>query len=53
MNKRMNKTVYHQSGPLCLLRNQVLTVVNMKMPVLQDVAPCSLVEVHRRFRDAC
>jgi hypothetical protein len=32
---------------------QVLTATNMKMAVLWDVAPCSLVEVHRRFRGAC
>jgi hypothetical protein len=31
---------------------QVLTVANMKMAVFWDVAPCSLIEVYRRFRGA-
>jgi hypothetical protein len=33
-------------------RFQVLTAASMKMAVSWDVAPCSLVEVYRRFRDA-
>jgi hypothetical protein len=32
------------------VRFQVLTVANMKMIVLWDIAPCSLVGVDRRFR---
>jgi hypothetical protein len=32
---------------------QVLKAANMKMAVLWVVAPCSLVEVYRRFRGAC
>jgi hypothetical protein len=35
-----------------LLRFQVLTTSNMKMAVFWVVAPCSLVEVYRRFRGA-
>jgi hypothetical protein len=31
---------------------QVLTATNMKMIVIWDVAPCSLVETDRRFRGA-
>jgi hypothetical protein len=34
------------------VRFKVLTVVNMKMTVLWDIAPCSLVGVDRRFRRA-
>jgi hypothetical protein len=34
-------------------RFQVLTAASMKMAVFWDVAPCSLVEVYRRFRGAC
>jgi hypothetical protein len=33
-----------------MVRFQVLTAANMKMTVFWDVAPCSLVEVYRRFR---
>jgi hypothetical protein len=32
------------------LRFQVLTAASMKMTVFGDIAPCSLVDVHRRFR---
>jgi hypothetical protein len=35
------------------LRFQVLTAASMKMAVFWVVAPCSLVEVYRRFRGAC
>jgi hypothetical protein len=35
-----------------LVRYQVLTAASMKMTVFWDVAPCSLVEVYRRFRGA-
>jgi hypothetical protein len=31
---------------------EVLTAASMKIAVFLVVAPCSLVEVHRRFRDA-
>jgi hypothetical protein len=41
------RTVEHQ------VRFQVLTAVSMKMNVFWVVAPCSLVEVYRRFRGAC
>jgi hypothetical protein len=34
------------------MRFQVLTAASMKMAVFWVVAPCSLVEVYRRFRDA-
>jgi hypothetical protein len=36
-----------------LVRFQVLTAASMKMAVFWVVAPCSLVEVYRRFRGAC
>jgi hypothetical protein len=29
---------------------QVVTVASMKMTVFRDVAPCSLAQIHRRFR---
>jgi hypothetical protein len=32
------------------VRFQVLTAASMKMTVFWDVAPCSLVDVYRRFR---
>jgi hypothetical protein len=35
-----------------LVKFQVLTVVSMKMATFWVVAPCSLVEAHRRFRGA-
>jgi hypothetical protein len=35
------------------VRFQVLTAASMKMAVFWFVAPCSLVEVYRRFRGAC
>jgi hypothetical protein len=35
------------------MRFQVLTAVSMKMAVFCVVVPCSLVEVHRRFRGSC
>jgi hypothetical protein len=34
------------------VRFQVLTVAGMKFRVFRDVAPCSHVEVDRRFRGA-
>jgi hypothetical protein len=34
------------------MRFQVLTAVSMNMTVFWDVAPCSLVEIDRRFRGA-
>jgi hypothetical protein len=34
------------------LRFQVLMAASMKMTVFWDVAPCTLVEVYRRFRSA-
>jgi hypothetical protein len=37
---------------LCV-RFQVLTAASMTMPVFWVVAPCSLVEVYRRFRGVC
>jgi hypothetical protein len=36
-----------------IVRFQVLTAASMKMAVFWVVAPCSLVEVYRRFRGAC
>jgi hypothetical protein len=30
-----------------------IQIVDIKGSVFLDVAPCSLVEVYRRFRDAC
>jgi hypothetical protein len=35
------------------VRFEFLTVTSMKMAVFWVVAPCSLVEVYRRFRGAC
>jgi hypothetical protein len=35
------------------MRFQVLTAASMKMAIFWAVAPCSLVEVYRRFRGAC
>jgi hypothetical protein len=35
------------------MRCQVLTAALVKMAVFWVVAPCSLVEVYRRFRGAC
>jgi hypothetical protein len=35
------------------VRFQVLTTATMKMVVFWVIAPCSLVEVYRRFRGAC
>jgi hypothetical protein len=32
------------------VRFQILTATSMKMTVFLDVAPCSLVEIDRRFR---
>jgi hypothetical protein len=34
------------------MRFHVLTAASMNMTVFRDVAPCSLVEVYRRFRGA-
>jgi hypothetical protein len=34
------------------VRFQVLTVARMKMIAFRDIAPCSIVEVYRRFRVA-
>jgi hypothetical protein len=34
------------------VRFQVLTAASMKIRDVWDVAPCNLVEVYRRFRDA-
>jgi hypothetical protein len=34
------------------VRFQVLTAASLKMTAFWDVAPCSVVEVGRRFRDA-
>jgi hypothetical protein len=36
-----------------MVRFQVLTAASMKMAIFWDVAPCSLVEVYRRFSGAC
>jgi hypothetical protein len=36
-----------------IVRFQVFTAASMKMAAFWDVAPCSLVEVYRRFRRAC
>jgi hypothetical protein len=36
-----------------LARFQVLTAASMRMAVFWVVAPCSLLEVYRRFRGAC
>jgi hypothetical protein len=45
------------SVPRCnkinFVRFEVLTAVSMKMAVFWVTSPCSLVEVYRRFRDAC
>jgi hypothetical protein len=31
----------------------MINTENLKMAIFWDVSPCSLVEVHRRFRGAC
>jgi hypothetical protein len=36
-----------------LLRHKILTAASMNMAVFWIVAPCSMVVVHRRHRDAC
>jgi hypothetical protein len=36
-----------------IVRFQVVTVMNMNMTVFWDAAACSMVDVNRRFRDAC
>jgi hypothetical protein len=36
-----------------IFRFQILTAASMKMTVFWVVAPGSVVEVYRRFRDAC
>jgi hypothetical protein len=36
----------------CLGRKQVLTAASTKLTVVSDVAPCSLLEIDRRFRSA-
>jgi hypothetical protein len=33
-----------------VVRLQVITAASIKMTALRDAAPCSLVEVYRRFR---
>jgi hypothetical protein len=38
---------------MSLMMMMFLTAASMKMAVFGVVAPCSLVEVYRRFRDAC
>jgi hypothetical protein len=40
-------------GRRCQLIFEVLTAASMKMAVFWVVAPCSLVEIYRRFRGAC
>jgi hypothetical protein len=37
---------------ICFVGFEVLTSASMKMAVFWVVAPCTLVEVYRRFRDA-
>jgi hypothetical protein len=34
------------------MRFEILTVTSMKMAVFWDVAPCSLIDIDRRFRGA-
>jgi hypothetical protein len=36
-----------------VVRFQVFAATNMKVTVFWDVAPCSLIEVHRGFRGTC
>jgi hypothetical protein len=45
----------NDSVPWSLLVDSSLSWIKhaLKMTTFWDVAPCSLVEVHRRFRDAC
>jgi hypothetical protein len=42
-----SQTLYRQVG------FEILTAASMEMAVFCDVAPCSLVEVYRRFRGTC
>jgi hypothetical protein len=44
--------VFHSRMRCDLVRFQSLTAASMKMSVLWNVAPCDLIEVHRRFRGA-
>jgi hypothetical protein len=44
---------YQDISIIFLVRFQVLTAACMKITVFRGVAPCSLVEVYRRFRGSC
>jgi hypothetical protein len=48
--RRESETI--RINTLKLVTFQVLTAASMRFRVLWDVAPCSYVEVHRRFRGA-
>jgi hypothetical protein len=47
-----NASIRKKLSP-CSVGFEVLMAASMKMAVFWVVAPCSLVEVNRRFRDAC
>jgi hypothetical protein len=47
LKKKQNKLQHKKVG------FEVFTAVSMKMAVFWVVAPCSLVEVYRRFRGPC
>jgi hypothetical protein len=49
----LNNPVQYKVKGKGKVRSQVLTAASMKMAVLWVVAPCSLVEVYRRFSGAC
>jgi hypothetical protein len=42
----------HSCEDVYVVRFQVLTATGMNMTVDWDLAPCSLVEIYRRFRGA-
>jgi hypothetical protein len=46
-------TYEHFTRQEFFVRYQVYLAAGLKMAVFWVVAPCSMVEVHRRFRDAC
>jgi hypothetical protein len=53
LTAREEKKILFESEVLREMRFEVLTAARMKMTVFWDVAPCSLIEVYRRFRGAC
>jgi hypothetical protein len=46
-------SVIYKANKRTFVRFQVLRAASTKMGVFWDVAPCSVVEFYKRFRDAC